>query len=83
MALTFWIEVYHVKGSGCLPGLLPAIGHHSQTNVDKCLQFDPLEVWEKEGLCEDDLGRTVLVLDHTLQPMSYHLLQVLVLRNKE
>ena len=54
------------NNSGFLPSLLPAISDHSQTDVDKSLQLNPLKVGEKEGLCEDNLCRTVLVLHHTL-----------------
>ena len=58
---------------------MSAIGYHGQADKHKCLQFDPLKVWQEQCLREDDLCDTVPVLDNTLQSVGYHLLQVVVL----
>ena len=58
---------------------MSTVGHHGEANVDKRLQLDSLKVGQEESLGEDDLGCAVLVLDHALQPVGYHLPQVVVL----
>lgn len=72
-----------LQEAGGLPCLLPPIGYYSQTDVNKRLQFDSLEIRKEKSLSENDFGFTVLVLDHTLQSMCNHLLQIATLHKTE
>ena len=68
--------------SAHLPLLGLLVGYDGQTYVHVGQQWEALEVWQLHGLGEDDLCRTQLVFDDTLETLGYDQLQVLLLEQE-